>query len=84
MRPLHPCAQVLLLLRSSDRVADDLCHAFDSCAQPPAQAPPPVLVLRKWAIVKPENEFRCGERPRLPCFMQMMTPRLGKLTCASR
>jgi D123 len=32
-------AQVLLLLQSSDRIAHDICHAFDGCAFPPGTQP---------------------------------------------
>lgn len=52
--------QVLLLLKSSDRIAHDICHAYDACAgaarQPPMRH---VLALRKWIALKSDREFRC-------------------------
>ena len=45
-------AEVLLLLKASDAVTHDLCHAYEACADVavPADAPPtaPQLVLKKW------------------------------------
>jgi hypothetical protein len=45
--------QVFLLLKSSDTVVHDLCHAFDNCEDAPEDAtgvvPSPVLVLKKWS-----------------------------------
>lgn len=62
-------AQVLLLLKSSDRVAHDICHAFDACA--PGRDPQRLqqqvqhsLALRKWVPLQPEREFRCFVRRR--------------------
>jgi hypothetical protein len=43
--------EVLLLLKSSDAVAHDLCYAYAQCADGDAEdAPrtPPQLVLKKW------------------------------------
>lgn len=34
-----PRLQVLLLLQSSDRIAHDICHAFDSCIAAPDATP---------------------------------------------
>jgi hypothetical protein len=61
---------VLLLLKSSDRVAHDLCDARRLCG-PGAAADQPddaggdssdaawVLVLRKWSALRLSSEFRC-------------------------
>ena len=50
----------MLLLKSSDRVAHDVCHAFDACGGAPDQARVQyALALRKWIALKPEREFRC-------------------------
>lgn len=51
--------EVLLLLKSSDRIAHDICNAFDSCRDQPQQNVPYVLVLKKYYDLKPEREFRC-------------------------
>ena len=51
--------EVLLLLKSSDRVAHDICNAFDSCGGQPQQDVPYTLVLKKYYDLKPEREFRC-------------------------
>ena len=51
--------QVLLLLKSSDRVAHDICSAFDSCIDRPRQEVSYVLVLKTYYDIKPEREFRC-------------------------
>ncbi|KAL3153525.1 hypothetical protein ABBQ38_011856 [Trebouxia sp. C0009 RCD-2024] len=51
--------EVLLLLKSSDRVAHDICNAFDSCIDSPEQEVPYVLVLKTYYDLKPEREFRC-------------------------
>jgi hypothetical protein len=43
--------EVLLLLKSSDAVAHDLCYAYAQCADAAAEdAPrtPPQLVLKRW------------------------------------
>ena len=56
--------QVLLLLKSSDRVAHDICHAFDSCETVPSSAVPHMLALRKWVALRPERELRCFVRQR--------------------
>lgn len=63
--------EVLLLLQSSDRIAHDVCHAYDPCnntsesqSQIESSAvatsrPDLALVLRKWQILLPGREFRC-------------------------
>ena len=56
--------QVLLLLKSSDRVAHDICHAFDSCETAPSGPVQHVLALRKWIALRPERELRCFVRQR--------------------
>ena len=56
--------QVLLLLKSSDRVAHDICHAFDSCETAPSGPVQHVLALRKWIALRPERELRCFVRRR--------------------
>lgn len=53
---------MLLLLKSSDRVAHDICHAFDACAAPPEAPVRHALALRKWIALKPERELRCFVR----------------------
>lgn len=50
---------MLLLLKSSDRVAHDICHAFDACALVPNEPVQHALALRKWIALKPERELRC-------------------------
>ena len=54
--------EVVLLLKSSDRVADDICHAFDACPAWPAKPVQHVLVLKKQYDLRPEREFRCFVR----------------------
>ena len=56
--------QVLLLLKSSDRVMHDICHAFDACPAPPSAPVRHSLTLRKWIALKPERELRCFVRQR--------------------
>ena len=56
--------QVLLLLKSSDRVAHDICHAFDSCEAAPSGPVQHTLALRKWFALRPERELRCFVRQR--------------------
>lgn len=48
-----------MLLKSSDRVAHDICNAFDHCPDPAAPPVDYVLALRKWQNLRPESEFRC-------------------------
>lgn len=51
--------EVALLLKASDNVVHDLCHAFDSCEDKTVDRPTQVvLALRKWYDVRPEMEFR--------------------------
>ena len=66
--------EVMLLLKSSDRIAHDICHAFDGCNPKPPDPPQYALVLKKFYDLKPEREFRCFVRDRdllgrcvLPC-----------------
>ncbi|DBB11097.1 TPA: hypothetical protein ACH3X3_006556 [Trebouxia sp. C0006] len=47
--------EVLLLLKSSDRVAHDICNTFDSCGGQPQQDVPYTLVLKKYYDLKPER-----------------------------
>lgn len=51
--------EVLLLLKSSDRIAHDICHAFDSCSDRPHEPVHWVLVLKKQYDLKSDREFRC-------------------------
>jgi hypothetical protein len=51
--------QVVLLLKSSDRIAHDICHAFDGCNREPEHPVAFTLALRKWIPLKLEREFRC-------------------------
>jgi hypothetical protein len=56
-------AEVLLLLKSSDVIVHDLCHAFDNCSDGGVTRPEHfVLVLKKWYPLRPEMEFRCFVR----------------------
>ena len=56
---------VFLMLKASDRVAHDLCHAFDGWDEDSDEecggvgAPRFTLVLKKWYDLKPGREFRC-------------------------
>lgn len=52
--------QVVLLLRSSDRVAHDVQLAIEY-KEDDVQL---VLALRKWQHLRPEREFRCFVRDR--------------------
>lgn len=54
--------QVVLLLKSSDRIAHDLCHAFDGCASRRERPPRACLALRKFYNLRPGREFRCFMR----------------------
>ena len=51
--------QVLLLLKSSDRVMHDVCSAFDCCSDPPPDTPQMQLALRRHYKLRPEGELRC-------------------------
>tara|TARA_B110001452_G_scaffold65071_1_gene51867 strand:- start:1311 stop:2300 length:990 start_codon:yes stop_codon:yes gene_type:complete len=57
----HSVRDVLLLLKSSDRVAHDLCEARQLCTVGAGgdQQHSWVLVLRKWSNLRPSSEFRC-------------------------
>ncbi|PKI59017.1 hypothetical protein CRG98_020585 [Punica granatum] len=54
-------SEIALLLRSSDSLVHDLCHAYDSCSDRAASRPGSFfLALRKWQPgLRPEMEFRC-------------------------
>ncbi|XP_065879711.1 uncharacterized protein [Euphorbia lathyris] len=54
-------SEIALLLRSSDSLVHDLCHAYDACSQKTSSRPPSFfLALRKWySSLSPEMEFRC-------------------------
>ncbi|CBI29149.3 unnamed protein product, partial [Vitis vinifera] len=60
-------SEIALLLRSSDSLIHDLCHAYDSCSDKSLSRPPNFyLALRKWyPSLRPEMEFRCFVRDRL-------------------
>eukprot|EP00850_Spirogloea_muscicola_P002996 SM000011S19174 [mRNA] locus=s11:1265180:1270983:- [translate_table: standard] len=50
--------EVILLLKSSDTLVHDLCHAFEACEDASRERPDEVvLVLRKWYDLHPEMEF---------------------------
>ncbi|KAI3790510.1 hypothetical protein L2E82_03602 [Cichorium intybus] len=57
-------SEIALLLKSSDSLVHDLCHAYDLCSD--SNAPRPArffLALRKWyPTLHPEMEFRCFVR----------------------
>ena len=53
------CMQVLVLLKSSDRVLHDMTQAFDSCTRAPDKPPQLQLALRRFVDMRPESEFRC-------------------------
>lgn len=57
-------SDIALLLKSSDSVVHDLCHAYDSCSNKTLSRPPHFyLALRKWyPSLRPEMEFRCFVR----------------------
>ncbi|KAL9239479.1 hypothetical protein vseg_013796 [Gypsophila vaccaria] len=57
-------SDIALLLRSSDSLVHDLCHAYDSCDDKTMSRPPQFyLALRKWyPSLRPEMEFRCFVR----------------------
>ncbi|XP_002522614.2 cell division cycle protein 123 homolog [Ricinus communis] len=54
-------SEIALLLRSSDSLVHDLCHAYDSCSDKILSRPSSFfLALRKWySDLLPEMEFRC-------------------------
>lgn len=47
-----------MVLRCSDRIAHDVCNAFDHCPDPLAPPLDYVLALKKWVNLRPESEFR--------------------------
>ncbi|KAF2320475.1 hypothetical protein GH714_027604 [Hevea brasiliensis] len=52
-------SEIVLLLRSSDSLVHDLCHAYDSCREK-TLSPSFSLALRKcYSSLLPEMEFRC-------------------------
>lgn len=57
-------SEIALLLRSSDSLVHDLCHAYDSCSDKTMSRPPVFfLALRKWySSLQPEMELRCFVR----------------------
>lgn len=57
-------SEIALLLRSSDSLVHDLCHAYDSCSDKTSSRPSKFfLALRKWyPLLRPEMEFRCFVR----------------------
>ncbi|XP_010537786.1 PREDICTED: cell division cycle protein 123 homolog [Tarenaya hassleriana] len=57
-------SEIALLLRSSDSLVHDLCHAYDSCSDKTISRPPSFfLALRKWyPSLRPDMEFRCFVR----------------------
>ncbi|KAI3958923.1 hypothetical protein MKX01_023599 [Papaver californicum] len=54
-------SEIALLLKSSETLTHDLCHAFDSCDDKTSSRPSTFyLALRKWyPTFRPEMEFRC-------------------------
>ncbi|EXC25621.1 hypothetical protein L484_009926 [Morus notabilis] len=58
--------EIVLLLRSSDSLVRDLCHAYDSCADKASTRPPRFFpALRKWYhSLRPDMEFRCFVKNR--------------------
>jgi hypothetical protein len=58
--------EISLLLKASDNLIHDLCHAFDSCNDKSRERPAQfVLALRKWYDLRPEMEFRGFVRGKL-------------------
>ncbi|WCJ18811.1 hypothetical protein M5689_001134 [Euphorbia peplus] len=57
-------SEIALLLRASDSLVHDLCHAYDSCSHKSSSRPPSFfLALWKWySSLLPELEFRCFVR----------------------
>ncbi|KAI3852457.1 hypothetical protein MKX03_017746 [Papaver bracteatum] len=60
-------SEIALLLKSSETLPHDLCHAFDSCDHKTSSRPSTFyLALRKWyPSFHPEMEFRCFVSHRL-------------------
>lgn len=58
-------SEIALLLRSSDSLTHDLCHAYDSCSDNTSTRPLRFfLALRRWLALRPEMEFRCFVKRR--------------------
>ncbi|PWA66144.1 D123-like protein [Artemisia annua] len=59
-------SEITLLLKSSDSLVHDLCHAYESCTDSNLARPDKfVIALRKWCPnLHPEMEFRCFVRNR--------------------
>ncbi|KAK6917099.1 Cell division cycle protein 123 [Dillenia turbinata] len=57
-------SEIALLLRASDSLVHDLCHAYDSCSDKSLSRPATYfLSLRKWyQSLRPEMEFHCFVR----------------------
>ena len=57
-------SEIALLLKASDSLVHDLCHAYDSCSDKSSSRPNSFfLALRKWyPSLRPEMEFRCFAR----------------------
>lgn len=64
--------EVLLLMQSSDRIAHDVCRAYESCSSSSSRQqgatgliatngsrPALTMVLRQWQTILPGREFRC-------------------------
>lgn len=54
--------EIILMLKASDRVSNDLCHAFDICVDFDPDNKPEVdfvLNLRKWYDFDKSRELRC-------------------------
>ncbi|KAJ1982747.1 hypothetical protein H4R35_000106 [Dimargaris xerosporica] len=65
---------VYLVLKSSDRVTDELDAPFAAVTLPPPESPShePELVLRRWSNLNPALEFRCFvQAQRLTHITQM-------------
>lgn len=59
LRAANSCLQVVILLKSSDRVLHDVSDAFDGCVSHPSTPPRLQLALRRYVDMRPEREFRC-------------------------
>ncbi|KAI4297456.1 hypothetical protein L6164_037347 [Bauhinia variegata] len=57
-------SEIALLLRASDSLVHDLCHAYDFCSDKSSSRPQNFyLALRKWyPSLRPDMEFRCFVR----------------------
>ena len=65
--------QVLLLLKSSDRVMHDVCDAFASCPAQPA-AWRLQLALQRWVPLRPDGELRCFVHQRRLAGVHRLQP----------